>query len=498
MSCASQDKFMLDALPLNQIVQGDCHEVMKGLATECVDLIVTDPPYGYSFMGKDWDKTVPSVEVWRECLRILKSGAFAFVMSSPRQDVLSQMIVRLGQAGFNTGFTSIYWVYASGFPKAMNISKAVDKKLGFERDRQEVHNRTNKDGVNSWRVLKGRSDNQFSIPNDVSISKEAKVLDGSYGGFQPKPAIEIIIVCMKPLSEKTFVDQALTNGHGVTWLGNARIPFQNEADKAKAATELINNNPSGERPYIGYDLVGGTAFKPNPISEQGRFPANLLVSDDVLNDGTTSKSSGGSGEATRLSHDKIRLGYGFKSTEESKIEMAGLGGYGDSGSFSRYFDLDKWFSKTIESLPEGVRKTFPFLICPKASKLERNQGCENLPEKETSYMSNANGTGETWHPIDDKTGKERDRFKVVSKNFHPTVKPLRLMSYLVTLGSRPKDVVLDPFCGSGTTLLASEILNRKWIGIDNNPEYCLIARKRLSTVPEKLDSFMKIEKGCVN
>src|SRR3989304_1017524 len=118
---------------MDEVIEGDCSEVLCGLEAESVDLVVTDPPYGYSFMGKDWDKAVPSVEIWRECLRVLKSGAFVFVMSSPRQDVLSQMIVRLGEAGFNMGFTSIYWAYASGFPKAINISKAVDKRLGMKR-----------------------------------------------------------------------------------------------------------------------------------------------------------------------------------------------------------------------------------------------------------------------------------------------------------------------------------------------------------------------------
>lgn len=94
---------------MNEIINGDSLPTLKSMAENSVDCLVTDPPYGYSFMGKDWDKAVPSVEIWRECLRVLKPGAFAFVMSAPRQDVLSQMIVRLGMAGFDTGFTSIYW-----------------------------------------------------------------------------------------------------------------------------------------------------------------------------------------------------------------------------------------------------------------------------------------------------------------------------------------------------------------------------------------------------
>ena len=112
----------------NIILQGDAELKLKELEDNSIDCIVTDPPYGYSFMGKDWDKAVPHVEIWQECLRVLKAGGFAFIMSSPRQDVLSHMIVNLDKAGFNTGFTSLYWAYASGFPKASNIGKMVDRE----------------------------------------------------------------------------------------------------------------------------------------------------------------------------------------------------------------------------------------------------------------------------------------------------------------------------------------------------------------------------------
>jgi site-specific DNA-methyltransferase (adenine-specific) len=108
------------------LILGDCLTELPKLELESIDLIATDPPYGISFMGKDWDKAVPSVEVWKECLRVLKPGAFAFVMSLPRLDVLSQMAVRLSEAGFRVDFTPIFWAFASGFPKATNISKKLD------------------------------------------------------------------------------------------------------------------------------------------------------------------------------------------------------------------------------------------------------------------------------------------------------------------------------------------------------------------------------------
>lgn len=101
------------------IRQGDCLELMKSIPDGSVDAIITDPPYGYSFMGKDWDKAVPPVEIWQECLRVLKPGAFACVMSAPRSDVQNAMISRLQEAGFRLDFTPIYWTYASGFPSTL-------------------------------------------------------------------------------------------------------------------------------------------------------------------------------------------------------------------------------------------------------------------------------------------------------------------------------------------------------------------------------------------
>ena len=117
----------------NKILHGDSLDLLKELDDNSVDSIVTDPPYGYSFMGKDWDKALPSIDIWKECVRVLKPGAFAFVMSAPRSDVHSRMCLMLEDAGFRIDFTPIAWTYATGFPKAMNIGKKVDKRLGAER-----------------------------------------------------------------------------------------------------------------------------------------------------------------------------------------------------------------------------------------------------------------------------------------------------------------------------------------------------------------------------
>ncbi|MFA5307501.1 MAG: site-specific DNA-methyltransferase [Candidatus Babeliales bacterium] len=476
-------KMIKGALGVGMVHNGDSQFVLKEIPNDKIDCIVTDPPYGYSFMGKDWDKAVPAIDIWRECYRILKPGAFMFVMSAPRQDVLSEMIMRIAKAGFDTSFTSIYWTYASGFPKAMNIGKAVDKRLGLEREVvgsfgsrpiQTSGRRNTQDSANGSFE---REDN----PITKAASPEAKLLDGSYGGFQPKPAVEIVIVAMKPLSEKTYVDQALTNGHGVTWFDKCRIP----------TNEIIHtpqSNPEKREGVVGTDLGITNAniedFQESQrasikrLNTMGRFPANLLVSDDVLNDGSIHKS--GTIEAHhQIDKQKTTEIYG----EYTNLPAGEQTTYGDSGSYSRYFDLDAWWNKTVENLPENVKETFPFLIVPKASKSERNKDCENLPQQVKHASSGDNHTINEICPTHHKTLCDCGWRAKPMSNFHPTVKPLKLMCYLITLGSQPNDIVLDPFNGSGTTCLAAKIMNRQWLGVDISDEYCKIESARLDGAP---------------
>ena len=420
----------------------DCLDFMREMPDGCIDLILTDPPYAINFMQKQWDKALPPVEVWRECLRVLKPGGWCFVMSAPRQDVLSRMMVNLEDAGFKTDFSSIYWTYASGFPKAQNISKAVDKRMGAER---EV-------------VGKGRAgleknspahDGGFKSEDNITApaTPEAKALDGSYAGFQPKPAVEVVIVCMKSLSEKTYLDQALKDGKGITWLDDCKIPTEKETRRAKSGWQ--------EDGYVGgeYDSEKYNALKTRQPS--GRFPANLLVSDDVLNDGKKHTSGDLTGQ---LGTDGDVYG---KYKRETPLYLKG----NNVSSFSRYFSLDAW--------DEGARKTFPFLIVPKPSKAEKNRGLEGSQPQRHADRKKDDGVG---------GDNPRNRTNKAKVNFHPTVKPLKLMRYLVTMATRPGDIVCDPYAGSGTTLVAAKGLERKFIGIELSPEYCDIAQKRVDAV----------------
>lgn len=433
----------------SKLIQGDCLEKLKGLPDNSVDLIVTDPPYGYSFMGKDWDKALPSVEIWKECFRVLKAGGFAYVMSAPRQDVLARMMINLEDSGFNTNFTSMYWAYATGFPKAMNISKAVDKKLGVEREvvGRNPNSRENCDKTNTIYESGTVGKTDFITK---PTSDKAKKLNGSYAGYQPKPAVEVIIVCMKPLSEKTYLEQAMKDGKGVSWFDDCRIPTS-KSDKYDLEQREISKAHGIQNDDSFLDQIHDADAK-HGVQEQGRFPANLIVSDDALNSGVESKSirsKRGGSIGTNNSTDKYEGGWKEMETFDC--------GYNDKGSFSRYYDLDAWYSQ--------------FIITPKASKSEKNKGLDHLPDKIGGGMQ-----GTLDKTLKTGSGNERNN---VMKNNHPTVKPIKLMSYLITLGSREGDVVLDPFMGSGTTPLAAKNMKREYIGIEKDEEYFKICRARV-------------------
>ena len=462
-------------LVMNKIINGDSLKVLKKLEDNSVDLVCTDPPYGYSFMGKDWDKVVPSVEIWKECLRVLKPGGFCFVMSAPRIDVQSRMATKLEDAGFQTNFSPIYWTYATGFPKASNVGKMVDKKLG--KKRKVLGPKINVDGSKSRRTARftnaGKNISGMTDGGNVETepaSDEAKQLEGSYVGFQPKPAVEVILVCMKPIEEKSYIEQAMKNGKGITWLDDCRIPYENEDDKSESQNKQSDDRGGFHGENTGVYSSGEQIGYNKP---DGRFAANLIVQDDVLNDGKNRKTTWISDK-----HQNNRDGDFLGS-----MKHPGNQGYNDEGSFSRFYDLDAWWKSQIHKLPAGVQKTFPFMIVAKASKSEKNEGLDdNFEEK---LQANANYRPSHLEEANSgSNGKPHGRY-AKTKNNHPTVKPIELMSYLITLGSREGDVVVDPFVGSGTTCIAAKLLNRQYIGIEKEEDYAIIAKARIENVESK-------------
>jgi site-specific DNA-methyltransferase (adenine-specific) len=393
------------------------------------------------------------------------------------------MIVNIENAGFRVDFTPIFWTYASGFPKASNISKLVDKKFGADREITGAgkagagFNNVKGFGVNT---IKGedKSSSTWDEHNTPS-TPQAISLDGSYGGFQPKPAVEVVIVAMKPLGKNTYIDQALDNEHGITWLNDCRIP----------TSETIPNTVSS--PTAMGQNSGWNGHKNRPVEYQqhdkGRFPANLLISDGVLDDGI--KRSKGDSSITKVS------------------------------GYSKFFSLDNWWECYSDNLPAEVKKTLPFLIVPKASKSEKDRGLEGVPagtpdkkgnglsrvcsecgarqletdpnkkcqcvEREGWIQQEAFPKQQLDTRSDASKGSMTSKGLQPGRNFHPTVKPLKLMSYLITLGSRPGQVVLDPYSGSGTTGVASVLGGRDFIGMELSQEYARIIKARLEHALEE-------------
>jgi DNA modification methylase len=370
-----------------KILQGDSAQKLKEIQDNSIDSIVTDPPYGYKFMGKDWDKALPSIDIWKECLRVLKPGGFAFIMSSPRTDVAARLGVMLEDAGFITSFSPIYWTYASGFPKGYNMGQSAEKKLTIGSARRPDRDLGNKDR-NRWGGDVDESGVFASTGGQVTLNKPESIkLKNSYGGFQPKPAVELIFVVMKPMNKKTYVEQALHNNKGITRLLDCSIQNDNEED---------------------------------------RIMSNLIMSDDIL-------------------------------SEDSK-----------------YFQIDTWWNNKMETFNEKIKEQFPWLLVKKPSKKEKEEGITSVEEKNGgSYVGNLDSNN------NNALGANKNRKPRKTKNDHPTVKPIQLMSYLVNLGSSENEVVLDPFMGSGTTGIACVLNNREFIGIDLDERYVSISKDRI-------------------
>jgi len=422
------------AMTLNSIIQGDCLEVMKKLEDNSVDAVVTDPPYGLSFMGKKWDYDVPSQEIWEECLRVLKPGGYLLSFAGTR--TYHRMAVRIEDAGFEIR-DMIAWVYASGFPKSLNIGKAVDKLQGNERTPYERPD------------FVARSNKTEQRPSQVISGEKGKYTKGTSEwegwGTALKPALEPITVARKPLSEKTVAENVLKWGTGGINIDGSRIGYKKDdwENRKHRWGKTIMGGKEYESSYFATEKAKLC------VNETGRFPANIIH--DGSNEVVSLFPNTGGGKYQKQS--RKRKGFMLSGSEDNIQEANAPDNYGDSGSASRFF------------------------YCAKSSKSERNKGCEDMPDNAPAYESHRANYATT-HGIETPfagAGRSGKDFK----NNHPTVKPIALMEYLVKLVSREGSVVLDPFAGSGSTLIACKKLGRNYIGIELESDYVKIAEARI-------------------
>lgn len=398
------------------IQSGNNLELLKGYPDNYFDSVVTDCPYGLGkepdalklmqdwidhgyheiegkgFMGKTWDAFVPQPIFWKEVFRVLKPGGYVLAFFGTRTYDWGTLSIRV--AGFEIR-DCISWMYGSGFPKSLDISKAIDKKLGKNRILTKPGMVKRNGYGDDWDTGSSKDRPKYDLP----VSNEARQFEGY--GTALKPAHELITVARKPI-EGTVAENVLKYGTGGINLDGCRI------DLTKNDDNRLGGNGSWTTTK---KQTGNTVTLPRgevSSSELGRFPANVIFDPFMANelDKQTGVLTSGKPTGTRKANNNI---YGHYERGQD------ITGFGDSGGASRFF------------------------YCAKASQFERNAGCEHL------------------EPIKTNDGREIDadnayqREKNERNNFHPTVKPLALMSYLQRLVTPKGGKTLDPFAGSGTS-----------------------------------------------
>lgn len=404
------------------VLHGNNLDLLRDIPDNSIDSIVTDPPYELGFMGKKWDNTgiAYSVELWSECLRVLKHGGHLLAFSGSR--TYHRMVVAIEDAGFEIR-DQIMWVYGSGFPKSLDISKAIDKAAGAERIVVAKH--PNPQSTNHKTTLGGYWQEEPNIT--VPTTDEAQQWSG--WGTALKPAHEPIVMARKPI-DGTVANNVLKHGVGGINIDGCRV-FRADNDVSSAGNRTATFGT--QETSSGGDGSGGWSQ-----NDAGRFPANFIHD--------------GSEEVLALFPD-VKGQVGMKKTVGGHRFIVG--------------DLD-----TVQQFDYGQQDSGSaarFFYCAKASKSERNAGLEGLPEQ-TAGIKNESGRGFS----------ATDPHRVIMRqNFHPTVKPIALMRYLVRLVTPPNGTVLDPFAGSGTTLVAAILEGFNPVGMELTIDYLPIINARV-------------------
>ena len=324
------------------LIHGDCLEQLRSLPDCSVDSIVTDPPYGLSFMGKKWDYDVPSVEVWSECLRVLKHGGHLLAFAGTRTQ--HRMAVRIEDAGFEIR-DMIAWVYGSGFPKSLDVSKAIDKAAGAEREVMGFDpvaaRRTAAVGTASYGDYRGQTGDITAPSTDA-----AKQWNG--WGTALKPALEPITVARKPLIG-TVAENVLQHGTGAINVDGGRV--------GRAGGDVSGWSQTGSKASENRAMSGGNYARDPKPDASGRWPANFIHdgSEEVM--GLFPMTASGAIPKGKFKIESKNGIYGKYAERENKERIVF-----DSGSAARFF------------------------YCAKASKRDRDEGNNHPTVKPTDLM----------------------------------------------------------------------------------------------------------------
>jgi site-specific DNA-methyltransferase (adenine-specific) len=433
----------------------NCLDVLKRLEDNSVDSVVTDPPYGLSFMGKKWDYDVPSQEIWAECLRVLKPGGHLLAFAGTRTQ--HRMAVRIEDAGFEIR-DMIAWVYGSGFPKSLDVSKAIDKQAGAERTEvigTRHRNAKPFDDASGWNANSTTGDHNYTAP----ATEAAQQWQG--WGTALKPALEPITVARKPLMG-TVAENVLEHGTGGLNIDGCRVGASAEVIQRGDLDSTFTNSAEGYTRANRSMMTHKPKERSGPANEQGRWPANLIHdgSDEVV--GLFPQTT--SGKAVIGSGSGAKKGQTYSGATTGIISSC----YADTGSAARFF------------------------YCAKSSKRDRDEGLESFEAKATAFGNQAQAELKRGN-LDHDDGKSGMNKVKMRQNSHPTVKPTDLMRYLCRLVTPPGGAVLDPFMGSGSTGKAAMLEGFQFIGCEMSPEYFEIAKARIEaakTEPTQKDMFV--------
>jgi site-specific DNA-methyltransferase (adenine-specific) len=422
------------------VYHGNNLDILPTLPDNSIDAIVTDPPYELGFMGKSWDASgiAYNVELWRECLRVLKPGGHLLSFGGSR--TFHRIAVAIEDAGFEIR-DNIAWLYGSGFPKSLDISKAIDKAAGAEREvlgpkytpdgktYQEFQKKLHyKSGGIMGKTVPINPASQFET---APATPEAEAWNG--WGTALKPAFEPVIVARKPLIG-TVAQNVLEFGTGGLNIDGSRI-----GTEGGTARDGKANQPNDS---------GWANMKGHGIAElnTGRWPANLILDEytaELLDEQSGNTTSKAANRGLQVSGQAGGLGGELPNYKQGSDNVRG---HNDSGGASRFFYIAK------------------------ASKADRNEGLDEFEPQRHADREKADGVG---------GDNPRNRTNQARQNFHPTVKPTQLMRYLIRLVTPPGGVVLDPFTGSGSTGKAAILEGFNFIGIELTAEYLPIIEGRL-------------------
>lgn len=423
---------------------GDCLDVLAGMEPASVDAVVTDPPYGLEFMGREWDSFKPSgarlrtradartnpaegasvvttpesytagqpFQAWcqqwaSECLRVLKPGGHLLAFGGTR--TWHRLACGIEDAGLEVR-DSIHWIYGSGFPKSLDVGKAIDKAAGAQREVIGSSPDSYERAASSWQAEDGRPHGMVGRaegPRLITAPATADAARWDGWGTALKPAHELVIVARKPLAG-TVAGNVLAHGTGALNIDACRLSSAANDDGKNPHTR----GGFGHGDATVYGDGAGSDFKPGA----GRWPPNVLLGPEAAAE--LDRQSGVTASQRSMRGDLHGEVYGGGHGPPGPSTMRG---HADSGGASRFFPVFRYQAK--------------------ASAFERPRG-------------------------DDGTA-------------HPTVKPVDLMAWLARLVTPPGGLVLDPFAGSGTTAEACIVEGFRCVLIERDPAYAGLIQARL-------------------